>query len=148
MLALMRKSPWIFVLLPLLPLVLLLLFFGSRYLNEPSNIPVEFIQCNNIVEGCGKQSFNIHFDQVPQVMKPFKVSIEFKGAEEAHVSFAMQGMAMGLNRYRLIKQADNIWQADVTLPVCVEGRSYWAALIELKTTDGLKRYQIEFDAIR
>jgi len=136
------------VVLPLLPLVLLLLFFGSRYLNEPSNIPVEFIQCSNIVEGCGKQSFNIHFDQVPKVMKPFKVSIEAIGAEEAHVSFAMQGMEMGLNRYRLIKQADAIWHADVTLPVCVQGRSYWDALIELKTADGLKRYQFEFDAIR
>ncbi|HSH72042.1 MAG TPA: hypothetical protein VK974_03195 [Methylophilaceae bacterium] len=144
----MRKSPWIFVVLPLLPLVLLLLFFGSRYLNEPSTIPVEFIQCSNIVEGCGQQSFNIRFDQVPQVMKPFKVSIEASGAEQAHVSFAMQGMEMGLNRYRLIKQADSTWQAEVTLPVCVQGRSYWAALIELKTTNGLKRYQIEFDAIR
>jgi len=142
------KSPWIFVVLPLLPLLLLLIFFGLRYFNQPSNLPVEFIECKSVVEDCGNVTVGIRFEHRPQVMKPFKVSIEANGADEVHISFAMQGMAMGLNRYRLIKQADSTWQAEVTLPVCVQGRSYWDALIELKTTDGLKRYQIAFEALR
>ncbi|HYG14046.1 MAG TPA: hypothetical protein VD885_07875, partial [Methylophilaceae bacterium] len=61
-------------------------------------------------------------------------------------SFAMQGMEMGLNRYRLLRQPDGKWAAEVTLPVCVQGRSDWLMELEVIEPDGAHRYQLAFRA--
>jgi len=120
---------------------------GWFYLAKPVDTPVTSIACSNIIEGCGNQSLKVRLDQAPRVMKPFKLLIEAGDAREVHASFAMQGMEMGLNRYRLIRQADNSWEAEVTLPVCIQGRSDWAMLVEVKTLVGMKRYQLDFQAL-
>jgi len=54
-------------------------------------------------------------------------------------------MEMGLNRYHLLKQADSdFWFAEVTLPVCVQGRSDWVVELEIKTQLETMHYQIPF----
>jgi hypothetical protein len=47
------------------------------------------------------------------------------------VKFQMRGMDMGLNRYRLGRDADGDWRARAVLPVCTTGRSDWYAMVEI-----------------
>lgn len=136
-----RKTLWVLALAVSVSVV------GWFYLAKPVDTSVTSIACSNIIEGCGNQSLKVRLDQLPRVMKPFKLLVEAGDVREVHASFAMQGMEMGLNRYRLIRQADNSWEAEVTLPVCIQGRSDWAMLVEVKTLVGMKRYQLDFQAL-
>lgn len=47
------------------------------------------------------------------------------------VQFQMRGMDMGLNRYRLDRDAHGVWRGRAILPVCTTGRSDWYAVIEI-----------------
>lgn len=60
---------------------------------------------------------------------------------EVVVDFAMAGMDMGRNRYRLIKEK-GAWRGRVTLPVCTTNRTDWLATVELAT--GEQRWQAVF----
>ena len=75
-------------------------------------------------------------DSVPTPLKPFALTIVAPAAREVHVELHMQGMEMGLNRYRLIRQANGEWRATITLPACVAGRRDWLMVIE---ADGARR---------
>lgn len=109
--------------------------------------PVTTINCADIVKGCGNQLIQIHFDQIPQTMQPFRLQINTastSGIKEIHASFTMQGMDMGLNRYRLLPQTNGVWMANVTLPVCTQGQSDWRMTVELQTTTTTEQYQLAF----
>ncbi len=121
---------------------------AKRDLDAAANAVIEPVECKNIVAGCGNANFSVRVDQQPKVMQPFILSVQATKATALHASFAMHGMEMGLNRYRLIQQVDGTWLATVTLPVCVQGRSDWAMLLEVQTVDGLQRYQVRFQAER
>lgn len=47
------------------------------------------------------------------------------------IQFQMRDMDMGLNRYRLDRDADGVWRGRAVLPVCTTGRSDWYAVIEI-----------------
>jgi hypothetical protein len=47
------------------------------------------------------------------------------------VQFQMRGMDMGLNRYRLDRDADGVWRGRALLPVCASGRSDWYVVIDI-----------------
>lgn len=121
---------------------------AKRNQEPAANAVIEPVECKNLVAGCGNARLSVHVDQQPKVMQPFILSVQATKATALHASFAMQGMEMGLNRYRLIQQANGKWLAAVTLPVCVQGRSDWAMLIEVRTVNGLQRYQVRFQAER
>lgn len=118
-------------------------------LRPADNQDAMVIPCADPTKGCGlsmgqSDQLRIRFDHTPQTLKPFKLSVEAPQAQALHASFAMRGMEMGLNRYRLLQQAPGLWTAEVTLPVCVQGRSDWTMLLELETPSGKQRYQIAF----
>lgn len=137
----MRKAS----LLLMVVLVVVAVWVYWQRANSPANIlPAETIACADVGKGCLVDGIKLRFDHMPQVMKPFHLSAESANATEFHASFAMRGMEMGLNRYRLLKQANGLWTAEVVLPVCVRGRSDWLMLLEVQTPDGLKRYQLAF----
>ena len=101
--------------------------------------------CTDIVSGCGNDLFKLKFLNSPQVMKPIRLQLETANARQVYASFAMERMEMGLNRYHLLKQADSdLWFAEVTLPVCVQGRSDWVVELEIKTQLETMHYQIPF----
>lgn len=101
--------------------------------------------CTDIVSGCGNDLFKLKFLNSPQVMKPIRLQLETVNARQVYASFAMERMEMGLNRYHLLKQADSdLWFAEVTLPVCVQGRSDWVVELEIKTQLETMHYQIPF----
>ena len=121
-----------------------LLLAGIYWRQNLDVIPLAVIPCVNITRGCGNQQLQVNFDREPQVMQPFNVSVKVPQATEVYASFAMQGMEMGFNRYRLLLQQVDIWHGQITLPVCIQGRKDWNMLLEAKTTLGVQRYQLAF----
>ena len=92
-------------------------------------------QCADPLHGCrlawdGKAA-DVRFMAAPGGLKPFGLQVAAVGAKAVSASFAMQGMDMGENRYRLIQGQDGTWRADVILPVCVAGRADWMMTLEV-----------------
>ena len=135
-----------------LPLVLLITlgFVAKFYFVKPDLVSTKVLSCADITQSCGNQIFTVQFAETPQVMKPLQLNLHINrvgSVKNVYVDFAMQNMEMGLNRYRLISdQKSDHWQAEVTLPVCVQGRSDWSMLIELETEDDVQRFQMPFSA--
>ncbi|MDZ4097737.1 MAG: hypothetical protein U1E13_03435 [Methylophilaceae bacterium] len=105
-------------------------------------------ECPDIVAGCSLDGLSVSTSTVPQILKPFVLNIEFEdqATTGVYASFAMEGMDMGLNRYKMIKVADGAWQAEVTLPVCVRGRADWLMQIDAKNYLGDRRYLVSFQS--
>ena len=117
-----------------------------RHHHQPA-ASVTTLACADINQGCGSEhGLQIRFDRAPRSLQPFGLSIDAPQATAVFASFAMRGMEMGLNRYRLLRQPDGRWTAEVTLPVCVQGRSDWSMLVEVVGADGERHYQLEFSA--
>ena len=119
-------------------------YFYMRSPAMPQSIKV--LYCPTPEEGCGDQDLHVVFAAKPVVLKPFAMDVSMTGAQSIHASFAMDGMEMGLNRYRLLQKPDGRWHGDITLPVCVQGRSDWIARMDVETAAGLQRYQFTFKA--
>lgn len=69
-----------------------------------------------------------------QPLTAFPVYVELNGrdasqAGEVIVSFAMQDMDMGFNRFDLRQQADKTWRGQAILPVCSVGRRDWRVTV-------------------
>ena len=115
---------------------------------QPSLPPPKMLVCPDLHQGCSDEQndVQIRFVGTPRNMQPFGVVVTMRKASAVFASFAMQGMEMGLNRYRLLRQPDGTWAAEVTLPVCVQGRSDWLMELEVIEPDGAQRYQLAFRA--
>ncbi len=126
----------------------LLLAGWAIWRGSPSPQPVTMLACADARLGCGDEQsgLQIRFDRTPRSMQPFAVAVAAPEADAVFASFAMQGMEMGLNRYRLLRQPDEKWTAEVTLPVCVQGRSDWLMELEVIEPGGVQRYQLAFSA--
>ena len=135
-----------------LPLVLLIaLVFGTRfYFDKPELAPISVLSCVDITNSCGNEMFTVRLAEVPQVMKPLHLNLHMNRADavqSVHVDFAMQPMEMGLNHYRLIQSNQTSdWRAEVTLPICVQGRSDWSLLVEIEAGGKVQRFQLPFSA--
>lgn len=85
-------------------------------------------------------SVKVKFDSGFGALKPFRLRLQLDQITPVKIDgielvFSMQGMQMGLNKYRLIRETDRLWTATVTLPICTSGRSDWLADFELKSSD-------------
>lgn len=123
---------------------------ATFYFSKQELAPIKVLSCADITQSCGNAMFTVQFAEAPQVMKPLHLNLHMNQAEvvkNMHVDFAMQRMGMGLNRYRLIQtNQSGDWQAEVTLPICVQGRSDWNMLLEIETDDKIQRFQLPFSA--
>jgi hypothetical protein len=82
-----------------------------------------------------------------RVLAPFPVRVEVQSdhtVDSVTVTFAMQGMDMGMNRYQLISDGADRWLGNVTLPVCSSGRSDWLADLEVITKGGRFAVEVPF----
>lgn len=106
------------------------------------------LNCPDLTSGCTIDNLSVSTNHPPKILKPFELRIQLPdgGADggEVYASFAMSGMEMGLNRYKLIKKAENLWVAEVTLPVCVRGRADWVMQIDTKIGLTTDRYLVNF----
>jgi len=128
--------------------VLILFFFVvAGYFSAQKKSDLSTISCPDLSKVCSVTAgLNISTDHPPQNMRPFRLLINASEMTPIAASFAMQGMDMGLNRYRLIKQGDGWWAADVTLPVCIQGRSSWLLELEVKMHSKQQRYYVAFNS--
>ena len=128
--------------------VLILLFFvvaGYFAAQKKPDLPI--ISCLDLSKVCSLDAgLSISTDHPPQIMHPFKLLINASEMTPTAASFAMQGMNMGLNRYRLIKQENGSWTADVILPVCIQGRSSWLLELEVEMHSKQQRYYVAFNS--
>ena len=105
----------------------------------------------DILQGCeaGDAALSVHvqFAAPARALKPFPVSVRTAGrqpVETVMLTFFMQGMDMGLNRYRLLGDSADGWRADVTLPICVSRRSDWIAEFEFMSAGQRRRLRVPF----
>jgi len=136
----------------LLGLVLLAFIFW-KHASPVASEKAELIACTDITQSCGNAEFLVRFKEAPQVMKSFHLElngerIQNVPIQKIHANFAMKGMEMGFNRYQLIKVGQAEWLAEVTLPVCVQGRSDWEMLLEIDTEKGKQRFVVPFSAAK
>lgn len=107
--------------------LLMLLLAGC---SEPA---LEVVSCASLVSGCAAMAgqVTVRTDAAPAPLQPFQVTVSAPQARELAIEFRMQGMDMGQNRYRLLRQADGAWTGRVTLPVCVSGRRDWQMIVDV-----------------
>jgi len=135
-------------------LVLIALLFGVGLLagrwwrSDPAAAAIALRvdqDCDITTQRCALQAPGLHLSLAlgpnPAVMQPFSVTLaeaDSRGPDldEAIIGFSMDGMDMGLNRYRLEPAENGSWQAWVTLPVCASGRHDWRAELLLKSRSG------------
>jgi len=135
-----------------LPLILLIALgsVAQFYWAKPDLEVISVLPCADINQSCGNEIFTVQLAEAPQVMKPLHLNLHMNRAEavqSVHVDFAMQRMDMGLNRYRLIQSNQTSdWRAEVTLPICVQGRSDWNLLVEIEAGGKVQRFQLPFSA--
>lgn len=105
------------------------------------------LYCPDMVAGCSLKEIRISSNSPPQIMQPFqlKLATENNAVSEVYASFAMEGMEMGLNRYKMRQIGESLWQAEVTLPVCVRGRADWLMQVDTKGPVTEQRYLIRFE---
>lgn len=89
--------------------------------------------CADLTRGCRIDDgpVEVRVDRMPSALQPFLLTVRAPDANQVHAEFVMQGMEMGLNRYRLVQSPSGEWQGRVTLPVCVSGRRDWLLILEM-----------------
>ena len=111
------------------------------------------LPCNIATDGCTAGNDNVQlsvkFDQDFGALKPFTLQLQLDQntpvkVDEINLIFSMNGMNMGLNKYRLIQKNDALWVATVTLPICTSGRSDWIADFEIQSINQKWKAQIPF----
>lgn len=107
---------------------------------------IQAMGCQDIVAGCSGDGLAVRVSRLPRVMQPFKLEVDALDAESVEATFNMAGMDMGFNRYRLVKQDESKWEAEVTLPVCVRDRKDWLLLLDITQSDQRRRVAIAFTA--
>lgn len=119
--------------------------------------PAELLEvqqpCDVARAGCtagnDKLTVTVQFDKDFAALKPFQLQLT-PGPEssvqidEINLVFSMQGMNMGLNKYRLLHGSDGVWTGNVTLPICTSGRSDWLADFDIQAAGQRWKMQLPF----
>lgn len=88
------------------------------------------VACADLEAGCAAGGIRVRTDAPPSALRPFRLTVEAPAAARVSAEFAMEGMEMGLNRYRLLPAGEGRFEARVVLPVCVSGRRDWLLWVE------------------
>lgn len=111
-----------------------------------TSVPVE-LPCE-VQKGCRAENdflaVTVVFGSEVRALQPFPLHMRFERQHEVEsvsAAFSMKGMDMGWNRYQLKGDSMSGWNASVTLPICVSGRTDWLADFEL-LVDG-RRFQLQ-----
>ena len=129
-------------------LLLLIALLSGLIGCEKSVDNIQITQCEDLILGCDIGVGKITFSQIPKplasfiiVFKPLKSDVNLSLVK---AQFNMQGMQMGFNQYRFIQEKTGIWQANVILPVCMQGRADWLMTLEITENSKQKKLMIPF----
>lgn len=124
-----------------------MLLFGAMLMlacAKPQAPTSQVLHCADIVKGCQFATLFVQFNHIPSPLKPFKVSVQSPTARVIHADFLMQGMTMGLNRYKFLQGHSQQFEAEVILPVCIQGRADWVMQLEVEDGGNTLRYELPF----
>jgi len=123
-----KIAPWLG--LPLLALIAAVVWFY-----RPAPVDAQRIACANLSAGCearlARGPVRVGMEGEIKVLSPFSVWTHAPRAREVRASFSMEGMDMGFNLYTLRPDADGVFRARITLPVCVTGRRDWEMTLSI-----------------
>lgn len=151
-----RSAVWVIIVLAV-ALVLSLRYSGGWFPGTGPERTVEVVQlvtepgCTPLGRPCRAlgTGMTVAFELAAEArpMRAFPVRVAVGGdadrsADAVSVEFLMEGMDMGLNRFRLQRREPGQWGAQVTLPICTTGRSDWLAVVDVDTAD--RRYRARF----
>jgi hypothetical protein len=120
-----------------LPLLIIALAAGVLWRGGGDGAPTAAptLVCADLVAGCGIRlrghQVDVGLDGPVKPLQPFQLRVKAEGARAVQARFSMEGMDMGFNLYTLRADADGVFRARVTLPVCVTGRRDWILLLEI-----------------
>lgn len=107
---------------------------GHRWL-RPAAVAEPTLTCADLAAGCSvtlaERSVTVGLHGELKPLHPFQVWLKTTPAERVRASFSMEGMDMGFNLYELRPGVDGVYQAQVTLPVCVSGRREWIMTLDI-----------------
>lgn len=91
--------------------------------------------CPDLHQGCAialeGRPVKVRMDGELKPLAPFQVFVVAPGAAKVEARFTMEGMDMGFNLYTLRADKAGVFQARVTLPVCVTGRRDWIMHVQV-----------------
>ena len=98
--------------------------------------------CADPLRGCTLplSTAQLRFLSLPRPVTPFEIRITGLAARKVTLRLGMVGMDMGPQLLTFRALGGGQWSAQAWLPVCVQGRRDWRALLEV---DG-QRYQFAF----
>lgn len=133
--------------------VLLLVFAVAKlsmlYWWQNQQLSVQTLQCEVAEMGCvfGKDDARFRLVGVVGQNTSFSAVAEGLPADtnEISVSFEMDDMEMGFNRFVLKKQEDGIWRAEqIRLPFCTAARHDWWAVWTIGGTTYRAAFETRF----
>lgn len=96
---------------------------------------VHAVNCPDVRKGCrvGLERGTVTVSMVGELkpLQAFQVRVEAPHAGKVEARFSMEGMDMGFNLYTLRTDEAGVFEARVTLPVCVTGRRDWIMELSL-----------------
>ena len=121
----------------LLPALLMLAFIALAVVGTRAKRPAQAkeIACADPLQGCvfthrGRPA-QLRFSSHPTLLQPFRMEVHAPSAKHASAEMQMVGMDMGFNRYDLHEVGPGIFNAQITLPVCVSGRRDWKLYLDV-----------------
>lgn len=99
------------------------------------------VVCATLATGCAVQvdgrEVRFGLQGEPKPLAPFSIWVTTSAPPaigKAEARFTMEGMDMGFNLYTLRRDAQAVFRATVTLPICVTGRRDWNMILEIDKT--------------
>jgi hypothetical protein len=119
-----------------LPLILLAMIGLVVWLNTDRQTTTALaVACPDLTAGCRAdlegRAVRFGSDRRIKALAPFELWADAPGARKVAARFTMEGMDMGFNLYTLRPDAQGMFRAAVTLPVCVSGRRDWNLILEI-----------------
>lgn len=113
-------------------------------LDDPACQPVG-IPCSASVPGL---AIALYLGQEVQPLKTFPVEVITQGpvVDAVEIEFTMDGMDMGLARFRLRLQPNGTWRGQALLPVCTTGSREWRAEVSTHRSSQIFQASFHFSA--
>lgn len=139
-------------------ILVLSVYITNAYLVQKDNkkvIQLSIKKCNAQLNKCKVNiddfEIGIDIDRNIEYLKTFNMKLWVENKknnfiESIYIDFKMNGMDMGVNRFKLIRNEPikfsktQSWHGKVVLPICVTGKVDWLAKIELISQK--KQYEI------
>jgi len=120
-------------------------FLGGQYISQEKNQAVndvrilgEAVDCLLSESACKVAGYTLEFKDRPiRPLTPIKVEMQTAAnVSSVILDLEMLDMDMGVNRFKLVQEAEGIWKGEIMIPVCATGRRDWVANMLIESEQG------------